>query len=105
MREEGLSEEELAAVIKSYVFDLEYSRDQPEALAVRYGWGVQADYLRTLDLDIQELHRLRPEDLQRVSRRFLRSKALKLVVVGPWSEQNRQAIETLLVSCPLDGQG
>jgi len=86
----------LAAIVKSYIFDLDFSRDQTDSLAVRYGWGTQAEYLRTLDQDISELKKVTPEDLQNAARRFLRSDAMKLVVVGPWSEAERHEVEELI---------
>jgi len=95
-RDTMLSEEELAAIVKSYIFDLDFSRDQTDSLAVRYGWGTQAEYLRTLDQDISELKKVTPEDLQNAARRFLRSDAMKLVVVGPWSEAERHEVEELI---------
>lgn len=91
-----ITAEELAMVVKGYLFDLEFSRDQPEALAVRYGWGVQADYLRTFEQDIRELQELTPEVLQQVARDFIRSQTMKLVVVGPWTDDDRHAVEALL---------
>lgn len=95
-RDTMLSEEELAAIVKSYIFDLDFSRDQTDSLAVRYGWGTQAEYLRTLDQDISELKKVTPEDLQNAARHFLRSDAMKLVVVGPWSEADRHEVEELI---------
>jgi predicted Zn-dependent peptidase len=92
-------QEELAAVVRSYLFDLDFSRDQPEALAVRYGWGLQASYLRTLEQDCRELQQQTPESLQQVARQVLRGNGLKLVVVGPWNVAQRSRVETLLGSC------
>jgi predicted Zn-dependent peptidase len=96
IRENPLSEEELAAIIKSYIFDLDFSRDQTDSLAVRYGWGTQAEYLRTLDQDVSELKEVTPVDLQNAARDFFCSEAMKLVVVGPWSETDRHAVEELI---------
>lgn len=98
LREEPPSAEELDGAVKSYIFDLEFSRDQTDALAVRYGWGTQADYLRTLETDIRELRGVSPGDIQNVARRFLRPDAMKLVVVGPWRAADRQAVERLLAA-------
>jgi predicted Zn-dependent peptidase len=96
LREQPLEATEVAAVLRSYLFDLEFSRDQSEALALRYGWGLQADYLRTLEQDFRELQRLDPAAVQQVARDFFRPEGMKLVVVGPWKEQDRWAAEGLL---------
>lgn len=91
--DQPISNEELAAVTRSYLFDLEFSRDQSEAMAVRYGWGLQADYIRTLEQDCRELQQLTPDYLQQAAREFFCQQGVKLVVVGPWSDADRQAID------------
>ncbi len=96
LREQKIPADELAAVVKSYQFDLEFSRDQSEAMAVRYGWGLQADYIRTLEQDCRELQCLTPEYLQQVAGELFSEKGMKLVVVGPWSEEDRQTVEKKL---------
>lgn len=98
LRDQALSATEVKAVLRSYLFDLEFSRDQSEALALRYGWGLQADYLRTLEQDFHELQSLDPEAVRRVARDFFRREGMKLVVVGPWNEQDRLAAEGLLAT-------
>ncbi len=91
-----IAADELAAVVRNYQFDLEFSRDQSEAMAVRYGWGLQADYTRTLEQDSRELEALTPEYLQQVAGELFCEKGIKLVVVGPWSEEDRQIIDQQL---------
>jgi len=89
-------DDELAAVVRSYLFDLEFSRDQSEAMAVRYGWGLQADYIRTLEQDCRELQELTAEQLRHVACDLFCSRGAKLVVVGPWMDDDRQQIEEFL---------
>lgn len=91
-----LSADELTAAVRTYLFDLEFSRDQSDSLAVRYGWGLQADYLRTLEQDRQDLLSLTPEFLQQVVGDLLTAAAMNLAVVGPWSERDRLQVEQLL---------
>ena len=98
LRDQTLAATEVKAVLRSYLFDLEFSRDQSEALALRYGWGLQADYLRTLEQDFHELQSLDPAAVQRIARDFFRRDGMKLVVVGPWNEQDRLAVEGLLAT-------
>lgn len=96
LREKQVSSEELAAVVRSYLFDLDFSRDQPEAMAVRYGWGLQVDYLRSFEQDRSDLQQLTADQLQQVACELFSRDGLKLVVVGPWSEADKQAVEQLL---------
>jgi len=96
LRGQQIPVDELAAVVKSYQFDLEFSRDQNEAMAVRYGWGLQADYVRTLEQDCRELQQLTPAYLQQVARELFSPQGIKLVVVGPWSKADRRAVEKKL---------
>jgi len=96
LRDQLIPADELAAVIKSYQFDLEFSRDQSEAMAVRYGWGLQADYIRTLEQDCRELQQLTSGYLQQVARELFCPQGMKLVVVGPWSENDRQVVDQQL---------
>ena len=101
LRDKLIAPEELSSAIQSYLFDLEFSRDQTDALAVRYGWGLQARYLRTLEQDCQELKQLTSAMLQAAVRQFLRLETMKLVVVGPWSDSERRAVELALQQCRL----
>ncbi len=96
LRDEPLCPTELAAAVKTYLFDLDFSRDQSESLTVRYGWGLQAGYLRTLEQDRQELLSLSAENIQQVVQQLLKPSTINLAVVGPWSEKNRREVELLL---------
>jgi predicted Zn-dependent peptidase len=102
LREQPVGAEELSATVRSYHFDLDFSRDQTEAMAVRYGWGLQSNYLRTLEQDCAELQQLTPELLQQTARQILTSATLKLVVVGPWAETDKLIIEQLLQDFPTE---
>ncbi|MFO7765705.1 MAG: pitrilysin family protein [Pelovirga sp.] len=101
LREVPLSADELATAVRTYLFDLDFSRDQSESLTVRYGWGLQAGYLRTLEQDRRELLDLTPDYLQRVMQEVLTPAVLNLAVVGPWSEHDRCQVERLLHVDPL----
>lgn len=96
LRDEPLSSTELAAAVKTYLFDLDFSRDQSESLTVRYGWGLQAGYLRTLEQDREELLSMSPEYLQQVVQQLLTPTTMNLAVVGPWAEKDRRQVERLL---------
>ncbi len=97
LREQPVPAEELAAVVRSYLFDLDFSCDQTEAMAVRFGWGLQANYLRTLAQDSAELSQQTAGQLRQVAAELFRRDGLKLVVVGPWTAADKQAVEQLLL--------
>lgn len=96
MRRTPVSHTELDGTIRSYLFDLDFSRDQPESQTIRYGWGLQADYLRTLDGERRELQQITPELLQQTICDLLRVEQLNLVVIGPWEKSDRPEVEKLL---------
>ncbi len=98
LRRRPVSEDEFSAAVRSYLFDLDFSRDQTESMAVRYGWGVQAGYLRTLDQDAADLRQLAPGDLHRVAKEVFVPAGMKLVVVGPWSEKAQLAVKQQLAA-------
>lgn len=96
LRDQPIPDDELAATLRSYLFDLDFSRDQTEAMAVRYGWGLQAEYLRTLQQDRAELKPLSAAQLQQTAAELFCRNGMKLVVVGPWVEADKLAVEQLL---------
>ena len=98
LRRVPVAQQELAAVVRSYLFDLEFSRDQTESMAVRYGWGAQVDYLRTFEQDCAELQQLTVGQVHQAAIELFINAAMKLVVVGPWTAADRAAVEQLLGS-------
>jgi len=96
LKEQPVGAEELSATVRSYLFDLDFSRDQTEAMAVRFGWGLQSDYLRTLEQDCAELQLLTSEVLLEAARQAFSGQSMKLVVVGPWTAADRKKVERLL---------
>lgn len=96
LRQTQISPPELTNTIRSYLFDLDFARDQPEAQSIRYGWGLQADYLRTLENERQELLQLTPEKLQQTARELLREDQLGLVIIGPWEQSDQPEIDKIL---------
>ena len=101
LREVPMSSDELATAVRTYLFDLDFSRDQSESLTARYGWGLQAGYLRTLEQDRQELLSLTPDYLRGVMQDVLTPAVMNLAVVGPWTEHDRCQVEQLLHVNPL----
>jgi len=96
LREQPVGRVELYGAVRNYLFDLEFSKDQTDAQAVRYGWGLQADYLRTSEEDRQFAKQCAPEELQRIVSEILVRDVLHLVVVGPWKDSDRKMVDQLL---------
>jgi len=96
LREEAVTDAELDLVLRSYLYDLEFSQDHPEEMAVRYGWGDLAGCLRTLEADRQALLAVTPEVIRDVARTMLIPGQLKIAVVGPWRAREKRAVEKLL---------
>jgi predicted Zn-dependent peptidase len=88
--------DELDATVQSYLYDLEFSQDQTEAQAIRYGWGLQVDYLRTMAQDRKAVKQITAAQLQQIAGEFLTRERARLVVVGPWQDADRSAVEQLL---------
>ncbi|KIH75651.1 Predicted Zn-dependent peptidase [Geoalkalibacter ferrihydriticus] len=80
-------EEELAAVVRAFLYELEFSCDFTEELAARYGWGEAVGNLRTLDRERREIAGITAELLQQMARQIFRRESLCLAVVGPWRDE------------------
>lgn len=98
LREQPIPADELDAALQSYLYDLEFSKDQTEAQAIRYGWGMQVDYLRPIAQERKEAEQLTAAKLQQIAGAFLSRERAYLVVVGPWQAADRSAVEDLLAS-------
>lgn len=96
LRQSPVPQEELQDTVRSCLFDLDFSRDQPESQAVRYGWGVQADYLCTLEQEREELLRITPGQLQLTAAELFTREQLHLVITGPWEAGDRPQVEEIL---------
>jgi len=96
LRESPPEAEALEAARTSYLYDIEFSLDQPEAMTVRYGWGLQANCLRTLELDRTEVRAIEPAHIQALCREIFTTDKLHLVVVGPWQKAQRTQVNKLL---------
>ncbi|MDT8421498.1 MAG: pitrilysin family protein [Desulfuromonadales bacterium] len=98
LRKTPIPKKELQEAINSYLFDLDFSRDQPDTQAIRYGWGLQADYLQTLEEERQALQKLTPRQLQRCAQEQFLASQLNLVVIGPWKKADRLATEKIIAT-------
>lgn len=80
----------------SYKYDIGFALDQPEAMAVRYGWGLQANCLRTSAQDEREIDKIDTTQIQQLCRELFTRDQLHLVVVGPWRDEQKHEINQLI---------
>ncbi len=88
--------QEIERTVRSFLFDLDFSRDHSDEMAFRFGWGETVDYLRTLEQDRRDIAAVTPEILQETARRFLVPNPMKTAVVGPYRSRDREAVEKLM---------
>jgi len=96
MVEQPPTADELARAVRSFRYDLDYSRDIPEEMAVRYGWGELVGYRRSIEQDLAAAGALTPAMMRQVAEEVIRPERLALAVVGPWRPEQREEVERLL---------
>jgi len=87
---------ELGRVVRAYLYDLDFSRDYTDDMAMRYGWGELAGYLRTLEEDRRAIAAITSEDLHATARELFSPCRIKAVVVGPYRGKDRSRVKQLL---------
>lgn len=87
---------ELEHVLATYRYDLDYSRDHLEELALRYAWGELTGCRRTIDGDLAELAKVTPGGLRKTAREFFTSGRLYGAIVGPYNSRGRKRVETII---------
>ena len=98
IRRQPVDADELGRVVRSFLYDLEFSRDHPEDMAARYGWGEAVNFLRTIEEDRRDVANVSGEQLWHcASERFVPG-ALTLAAVGPFRGRDRKDVEKLLAS-------
>lgn len=98
MVREAVQEEELERIKRNFRFDIDYSRDHAEDLAVRYGWGQLVGYVRSLEDELVDVDALTSDELQQVAERCLLPGRIAVAVVGPWRKKDRVVVEELLAN-------
>lgn len=93
---EPVAEEELARAAKGMLFDLEFSRDQTEEMAGRYGWGMMVGSLKTIDEERRAILAETPASLLATAARYLHPESLRGAVVGPFRDRDRFIFEEIL---------
>ncbi len=97
-----VEEQELAAVVRNLLFDLEFGADQADVLAARYGWGLLVGKVRTLQEERERLALVTTEDLRAAARRHFAPHLLCAVVIGPYGAAHKKSLKKQLLSY---GQG
>ncbi len=98
LAQEQVGDGELARVLANYLFDLEFSHDHADLLAARYGWGLTTGFLRSLEDERLESSALRPEQMLSAAQSHFSAANLHLVVVGPFSDDDRRQVEQRLAA-------
>ena len=88
--------EELDHMLNCYRYDLDYSRDQVDEMALRYAWGELTGCRRTIGTDLQDLDRVSAAGLRRTVRDLLIPENLRIAIVGPYRSPDRKQVEELL---------
>jgi predicted Zn-dependent peptidase len=83
-------------MLATYRYDLDYSRDHVEDLALRYAWGELTGCRRTIAGDLAALARVTPAGVQQTARELFTPARLYAAVVGPWPRGSRRAVDALL---------
>lgn len=96
LHQNPVSAEELAHVLHSYRCDLDYSRDQVDEMALRYGWSELTGCRRTIAADLAALDRVTPAGILETSRRLFTAERLRGAIVGPFRAETRKRVDALV---------
>lgn len=91
-----VGEEELARTIRTFLFDLDFSRDHTDDMAMRFGWGELVGCLRTVEQDRSDVAAVTAADLLATASELFVPGNLKVAVTGPWKGADRREVEKLL---------
>ncbi|MDT8440060.1 MAG: pitrilysin family protein [Desulfuromonadales bacterium] len=98
LHQDEVGSDELAHLLASYRYDLDYSRDQVDEMALRYAWCELSGCRRTIAADLANLDRVDAAGLQRTAQTLLTPERLCLVAVGPYRPADRRATEQLIAA-------
>jgi len=96
LRNNPAGEEELQRVVRSFVYEQEFSLDQADSRAGRFGWGELVGYPMTLAEECRQVQSLTAAQVRDVAAGLLDPKALAIAFVGPFDTRQRKDVETLL---------
>jgi len=87
---------EMERVRRSYIYDLEFSRDSAYEMGGRFGWGELMDVVRSIEEDQQEAQGISSADLVETAQGVFAPGNLRLVAVGPWKSGMKKRARELV---------
>lgn len=96
LRSNPAGEDELQRVMRAFVYEQEFSLDQADTRAGRFGWGELVGYPLTLAEECRQVQVLTAAQVRDVAAELLDPKALAVAFVGPFNTRQRTAVEKLL---------
>ncbi len=96
LRATPVAHDELQHILSSYRYDLDYSRDQVDEMALRYAWGELTGCHRTIADDLAALDSVTPDGLLATSRELFSPHNLRAAIVGPYRTRDRKAVEAII---------
>jgi predicted Zn-dependent peptidase len=91
-----INQDELEHTLRNYRYDLEYSRDQVDEMALRYAWGELTGCLRTIAGDLADLEQVTAASLMQTAQQLFVPVRLRGAVVGPYKSHDRKLVEKFI---------
>ncbi len=95
--------DELQRVVQRVQYRLDFSRDNVEDLASRYGWGELTGCMRTLADEARSWQGVDAAQVLDAAQTCLRPERMYFVCVGPWRTKDRERVEQLLAEYVQQG--
>lgn len=96
LRRTPAGEDELQRVVRAFVYEQEFSLDQADSRAGRFGWGELVGYPLTLAEECRQVQALTAARVRDVAAELFDPKNLALAFVGPFNKRQRKAVEKRL---------
>jgi predicted Zn-dependent peptidase len=96
LRRTSAGEDELQRVVRAFVYEQEFSLDQADSRAGRFGWGELVGYPLTLAEECRQVQALTAARVRDVAAELFDPKNLALAFVGPFNKRQRKAVEKRL---------
>jgi predicted Zn-dependent peptidase len=96
LRAHPATEDELQRVLRVFDYEQEFSLDQADSRAGRFGWGELVGYPLTLAEECRQVQALSAVQVRDVAAGLLGPQVLAVALVGPFNVRQRDAVEKLL---------
>jgi predicted Zn-dependent peptidase len=87
---------ELQRAQRGFLYELEFSRDQADSRANRFGWAELVGYPLSLEQERRQLLALSAAQVREAAAALLRPETLAVALVGPFRDRDRAPVERLL---------